>query len=132
MTEHVLVAVDNSDPARKAVDFVHSTFPNAEVTLLHVTIPMIDTAIYEDPPDLEEMRERLAEFEDELTEAGISVDVEVVTGRPRREIVDYAETADVDHVIVGSHGRTGPTRVLLGSVAETVARRSPVPVTIVR
>jgi nucleotide-binding universal stress UspA family protein len=46
--------------------------------------------------------------------------------------VDYAAEHDIDHIVVGSHGRTGASRILLGSVAETVARRSPVPVTIVR
>lgn len=39
---------------------------------------------------------------------------------------------DVDHVAVGSHGRSGVSRLLLGSVAESVMRRPPVPVTVVR
>jgi nucleotide-binding universal stress UspA family protein len=47
-------------------------------------------------------------------------------------IVTYADENDVDHVVLGSHGRKGLTRVLLGSVAEAVVRRSPVPVTVVR
>jgi nucleotide-binding universal stress UspA family protein len=38
---------------------------------------------------------------------------------------------DVDALVVGSHGRDGVTRLLPGSVAETVVRRSPVPVTVV-
>jgi nucleotide-binding universal stress UspA family protein len=53
-------------------------------------------------------------------------------GRPSRAIVEYAEEHDIDHIVMGSHGRSGVTRILLGSVAETVVRRSPVPVTIVR
>jgi len=44
----------------------------------------------------------------------------------------YAEDLDVDHIVMDSHGRSGASRVLLGSVAETVTRRSPVSVTIVR
>ena len=44
----------------------------------------------------------------------------------------YAEENDIDHIVVGSHGRGGVSRMLLGSVAETVARRSSVPVTIIR
>jgi nucleotide-binding universal stress UspA family protein len=55
-----------------------------------------------------------------------------VTDRPARAIVDYAEEHDVAHTVVGSHGRTGVTRVLLGSVAENVMRRAPCPVTVVR
>ena len=65
-----------------------------------------------------------------------SVDCDVETaievGRPAATIVEEARERDVDHIVVGSHGRTGASRILLGSVAETVARRSPVPVTIVR
>jgi len=45
-----------------------------------------------------------------------------------REIVDYAEDHEIDQIVMGSHGRTGATRLLLGSVAELVVRR----VTVVR
>ncbi|MFW6265865.1 MAG: universal stress protein, partial [Halanaeroarchaeum sp.] len=44
----------------------------------------------------------------------------------------YVEETDVDHVVIGSHGRSGVGRILLGSVAERVVRRSPTPVTVVR
>jgi nucleotide-binding universal stress UspA family protein len=50
---------------------------------------------------------------------------------PARTVVDHATRDDVDHV-VGSHGREGVSRLLLGSVAEKIVRRSPVPVTVVR
>jgi len=43
-----------------------------------------------------------------------------------------AEEGAFDHVVVGSHGRTGVSRIILGSTAENVIRRSPVPVTIAR
>jgi nucleotide-binding universal stress UspA family protein len=49
-----------------------------------------------------------------------------------RAIAAAAERLDVDVVAVGSHGRSGVSRALLGSVAEEVARRSPRPVFIVR
>ena len=55
-----------------------------------------------------------------------------VTMSESANIVEYVETHDVDHVVIGSHGRKGLSRVLLGSVAELVVRRSPVPVTVVR
>lgn len=62
------------------------------------------------------------------------MDLTAVTefGRPARTIVEYVEDHDVDHVVVGSHGRSGLSRTLLGSVAERVVRRSSVPVTVVR
>jgi nucleotide-binding universal stress UspA family protein len=56
----------------------------------------------------------------------------VVVGRPAREIVDYADENDIDHVVMGSHGRSGVSRIVLGSVAENVVRKSSVPVTVAR
>jgi len=46
--------------------------------------------------------------------------------------VEYAEESDVDHIVIGSHGRSGVSRILLGSVAESVVRRADMPVTVVR
>ncbi|MDZ7731022.1 MAG: universal stress protein [Natrialbaceae archaeon] len=60
-----------------------------------------------------------------------AITTDSIVGKPAKAIVAYAEEHDVDHIMIGSHGRKGVSRVLLGSVAERVARRSPVPVTIV-
>ncbi|MFP4187941.1 MAG: universal stress protein [Halobacteriales archaeon] len=76
--------------------------------------------------------EYLGEFADEADERGFENEKAHVLGDPAREIVAYAEENNVDRVVMGSHGRDGATRVLLGSVAETVVRRSPTPVTVVR
>ncbi|MEF8907324.1 MAG: universal stress protein [Haloarculaceae archaeon] len=53
-------------------------------------------------------------------------------GSPAREIVAYAAEEDCDVVVMGTHGRTGVDRLILGSVAERVVRSSPVPVLTVR
>ncbi|MFC6764298.1 universal stress protein, partial [Natrinema soli] len=63
---------------------------------------------------------------------GRSIDTTVVVGQPADAIVDHATENEIDLIVVGSHGRTGFSRVLLGSVAERIARQAPVPVTIVR
>jgi len=62
------------------------------------------------------------------------VDLELVTedGSPAREIVEYATRTGCDLVAMGTHGRSGVDRLLLGSVAERVLRRSPVPVLTIR
>lgn len=57
---------------------------------------------------------------------------EIVEGSPSRKIVEYAEEAGVDVITMGTHGRGGIDRLLLGSVAERVVRTSPVPVLTVR
>lgn len=61
-------------------------------------------------------------------EAGISVVGEVTTGRPYRKILSYADRNDIDLIVMGTHGRRGVDRYLLGSVAEKVVRSADVPV----
>jgi universal stress protein A len=56
----------------------------------------------------------------------------VLEGRPPDIICDHAVAMRADLIIIGSHGRSGLRRLLLGSVAEQVARTSPCPVLIVR
>jgi nucleotide-binding universal stress UspA family protein len=65
-----------------------------------------------------------------IADLGPHVDVvtAIVNGRPAREIVDYTAQHDIDLVVMGTHGRTGVSRALLGSVAEAVVRRAPCPV----
>lgn len=52
----------------------------------------------------------------------------VKSGNPAAEIVSYASQHAIDLIVVGTHGRTGYSRALLGSVAERVARAAPCPV----
>lgn len=61
--------------------------------------------------------------------AGVStVEATLVSGSPHRAIVDYAAEAGVDLTVVGTHGRTGVDRLLLGSAAERVVRTAGTPV----
>lgn len=55
-----------------------------------------------------------------------------LTGEPEQEILAFAEREDVDLIVIGSHGRTGLSRLLLGSVAEAVVRRAKCPVITVK
>jgi nucleotide-binding universal stress UspA family protein len=56
----------------------------------------------------------------------------VVEGSPKVEIVRYARSQDIDLIVLATHGRTGLTHVLMGSVAESVVRTAPCPVLTVR
>ena len=140
MTKRILVAVDGSPSSEAAVEFVTAEWPDAEIVLLHVIDPVESSyrgsAL---PTEAEAWYETArADAEEELATFAVQVEREtgetpetaVVVGRPASSIVEAA--ADVDHVAMGSHGRTGVSRIVLGSVAEAVVRRSPVPVTIVR
>lgn len=138
----LLIAIDDSDPARKALDHVFENYPDEEITVLHVISPPEATTYGEArmyvgwESLMEERRERANELFEEAAETagehGATITTDTMVGRPARAIIEYVEDHDVDHVFVGSHGRSGISRVLLGSVAETVVRRSPCPVTVVR
>lgn len=138
----VLVAYDDSDPARKAVEYALDRHADEEITLLHVVNPQEYTSTLESGPlvDWDEVVARGEAKAEALFEelgkrhdlADVDVGTETVVGHPARGIVDYAEENGCDHIVLGSHGRTGVTRVLLGSVAERVVRRAPGNVTVVR
>ena len=143
MPAHVLVAMDSSPQATAALEFALTEFPDAAVTVLHVSNPIDgmyfagEESMYVDFEEIERRStaetERIFETAREIAEP-YDADVETVSkmGSPARAIVAYVDDHDVDHVVVGSHGRSGVDRLLLGSVAELVVRRSSVPVTVVR
>jgi nucleotide-binding universal stress UspA family protein len=59
-------------------------------------------------------------------------DKRLLSGEPAEEIVQLAEQEDVEMIVMGTHGRTGLTRLLMGSVAEAVVRRAQCPVLTVK
>ncbi len=145
MPERILVAYDGTPQAEAALAFTIGEWADKEITLLNVINPI--AAGYSTsvgiPSGGEEWFEQAQAEADELFEAAdVEYDCElrthVAVGKPPQTIVDVsaAEVDDVeepfDHIVIGSHGRTGVSRMLLGSVAEKVVRESPVPVTVVR
>lgn len=144
MPRHILVPIDSSEQSRAALEHAVTEYPEETVTAIHVLDPA-DQHVYggiegDSMIDPEAIRVQRREATEQLLEEAkerasahdVTIDTEIQTGSTTRTIVDYAEDQDVDHIVIGSHGRSGASRILLGSVAETVARRSPVPVTIVR
>ncbi|WP_336135263.1 universal stress protein [Natronomonas amylolytica] len=135
----VLVPMDGSGQSWKAFEHAAERFPDATLVVLRVIDPVqagygiglngAGAGQWFDAQ--EEATENLfEEVRKDAESAGIDVETRKEVGRPTREITDAA--ADCDQVVIGSHGREGVSRILLGSVAENVVRRSPVPVTVVR
>jgi nucleotide-binding universal stress UspA family protein len=77
-------------------------------------------------------QEALEKIPDPEWVEGVSVVREIRVGTPFVEIVRYAKAADIDLVVIGTHGRSGLAHVLLGSTAERVVRKAPCPVLSVR
>lgn len=138
--ERLLVAFDGTPLAEKALEHALTAYPEAEITVLHVIDYVEESYAGEALIGSTELRERaqdrssevLAAAEDVADEYDREVSTATRAGKPGREIVDYAAEHDVDTIVLGSHGRSPITRVLLGSVAETVVRRAPTPVLVVR
>ncbi|WP_440766758.1 universal stress protein [Natronorubrum sp. DTA7] len=136
----ILVAYDGSEPARKAAKHAFDTHADEEIVLLRV-VELADSFTEAGINMLQDtIRDRKKSASKELREDVTDLDntddvdfrMETAVGNPARAVVEYAEDHDIDHIIVGSHGRSGVSRVLLGSVAEQVVRRAPVSVTVIR
>lgn len=142
MPTNVLVAFDESPQATRALRHALSYFPDARISLLYVQDPTEwvygDTVggAYYSEEEFEESQERAEELleqaESIADEFDRDLDSHTEVGQPTRSIVSFVEEHDIDHLVIGSHGRRGLERFLLGSVAETVVKRSPVSVTIIR
>jgi nucleotide-binding universal stress UspA family protein len=136
----VLVAYDGSAPAQRAVEHAVSAVDGEEIVLLRVVEVadgMLDAGLEIVQEKLREVREEKPEELSEeiqslLGTESVGFRIETATGDPAREIVAFAEEADVTQIVVGSHGRERLSRALLGSVAEKVVRRAPTTVTVVR
>jgi len=138
----ILVPLDGSDQSDHALRYALDHFKDADVVCLNVIDPIEAgyTAQATVPGYSEEWFEQAQQAAQDLFDQAHEIadeydhdlDTETEVGRPSRTIVDYADENDVDHIVMGSHGREGVSRILLGSVAEAVMRRSTVPVTIVR
>ena len=141
----ILLAIDDSQFSENAIQAViaQARGQETDVQLLHVvdllpitpldgywaTIPDLDSLRKEQAKRGEELVARAAE---KLRAAGLKVAARVEEGDPKSKILDLAAEWKVDLVVVGSHGRTGLDRFLLGSVSEGVARHAHCSVLIVR
>ena len=142
MTERVLVAIDDSTLGRDSLAYALDVFPDARVTAVHVADPALDMLpadaedVYEtDPNSLDGVGEETAQtvFETIREVSGTTaVDVTYLVGPVENRLVEYVEAGEFDHVVMGTHGRDGLSRLLIGSVAEAVVRRTEVPTVLVK
>ncbi len=108
----------------------------ARLVVLHVAEPALavygEGALFLPPPGaiLEEARERLEHVRPPAPD--IAVERRLKDGEPAVEIVRAAAEANADLVVMGTHGRRGLGRLLMGSVAEAVLRKAPCPVLTVK
>ena len=141
MPDNVLVPFDGSPLSERALTYAIENFPDTPITTIYVINPtdsIIDVEagglpVAEDWYD--NARDRATRIHTTATNLAAEHDTELDTvtevGKPARSIIEYADDHDIDQIVMGSHGRSGIDRTLLGSVAESVTRRARIPVTII-
>lgn len=127
---------DSSDHAQRYAIGLAEVF-GAELRLVHVVeIPYMPTYSLAGVPNLvlpvEQFEEAARKHMEQAVEACRAVhgktEGAVRTGTPFVEVINYAREIEADLIVVGTHGRTGLSHMLIGSVAEKIVRKAPCPV----
>ena len=137
----ILVPVDGSEAAKKAAKKALALAKSLDTKVVVMHVINIDLYVYhtkivypsEIPPQeliQREAQSYLNEIVNLGEQMGITVSKKLVEGHPAEEIIQEAKKDDL--IVIGSKGRTGLDRLLLGSVAENVARHASSPVMIVK
>ena len=138
--EKILIATDGSEYTKNAVDYGIDLAKNTGAKLL--TIYVVDTAAFASIPmdaAWESMYELLRQegdaaikyVVDKAKAEGLEAEGNLIEGHPADEIIKYSEKNSVSIIIMGTLGKSGLDRFLLGSVAEKVVRNSKIPVLVV-
>lgn len=140
----ILVAIDDSSHSQAAVDEVarRPWPPGSAIKVISVIQPYVPlaTEFVVAGATLDDMRQQQVASAEHITrraaatlnDSGLSAEAAVREGDPRSAIIDEANEWGADLIVVGSHGRTGLTRWLLGSVAQAVVGHAPCSVEVVR
>jgi nucleotide-binding universal stress UspA family protein len=141
----ILLAIDESEYSEAAVKMMvaQNSPSNTEVRVLHVVEPpslLLGREMGAHDPEFEAVWNALREQAKALAEkttgilrnAGYKVTPALEEGDPKSKIIDVSAEWKADLIVLGSHGRKGLSRFLMGSVAESVARHASCSVEIVR
>jgi len=140
----ILVAIDDSLCSRAALDFVRDMAPRAVssvVILSAVRVPvMAYSEAFPSVSVMEEMVKEQREAREELVSRaeldflhmGLATKARVVEDDPQHAIVEAAKQENVDMIVIGSHGRSGIAKLVLGSVAAHVVAHAPCSVLVVK
>ncbi|WP_136715970.1 universal stress protein [Halorientalis salina] len=147
MYDNILVPTDGSKTARHAVDQAIDIASKYDATVHVLYVVDVDATSYslgteqvdrirqghlEDMPEVKEAADEATSYvADAAAEHGLTVKEHIRVGEPARAIRKFVEDSEIDLIVMGSHGRSGLSRVVLGSVAEKVLRRTRLPVLIV-
>ena len=136
--KRILIPTDFSETSAAAIEYGVDLAKRygASLHLLHVVEPSAVPPEPEFPLGIFEgqtvARERLVDVLSAEQREAFLAEVAVTIGNPFLEIIRYANDHDIDVIVMGTHGRSGVSHMLMGSVAEKVVRKAPCPVLTVR
>lgn len=141
MFNKILFPTDFSDVSQKAVKYIKQLKGAGaqEVIVLHV-IDESEVQVLSRIPDQyplivsqmeKEILKEMATIESELISEGFNVKLRVNTGKPFSEIMKTTEKENVSIIVVGSHGKSNISEMLMGSVSENVIRHAKVPMLVI-
>lgn len=126
----ITVAIDLAEPSRAALDFVLHAFPDAEISIIHVTVPASEAPTSDElrSVSLAKQRQQVIDMVTakflaigrSLSEAGESPTIHFKDGIAVNVLPEEIPKLDPDLVVMGTYGRTGIANLVLGSVAETL------------
>jgi nucleotide-binding universal stress UspA family protein len=141
MYQKILVPLDGSDLAECVLPHVKAIGSGCgvgQLILLSVVAPLhgeipsdIHVEIVQEA-GVKAAKEYLTKIKARLSKEGFDVKAEVLTGRPAETISDFAQHNKVDLIAIATHGRSGISRWIFGSVADRLVRSSLVPILLIR
>lgn len=146
MYRHILVPLDGSALAEQVLPHVHALAANegtTKVTLLRAVPPVFTTSVDYSGMLATTAADALETLEDEARDyltrvaaqfraEGYNVAIEVSAMPAAEAILDYAESQHADLIAIATHGRSGISRWVFGSVTQKVVQTAPVPVLVIR
>jgi nucleotide-binding universal stress UspA family protein len=142
MFNRILVTLDSSELAERAIAPALELARKFESEIILLRVPVVEAQIavaygmgvpYE--ADLKRSQEEaegyLYSWKMKLLGSGVNIRTEVVSGAPSEVILDVADAEHADLIVMSTHGRSGLSRLMYGSVAESVLRGSQIPVLLI-
>ena len=134
MLKKILAPTDFSDISAAGVRYACKLAKDTGAEIIIFNVDVLDESNRVDKREMEQHKKRLAEFvAEKIGDAGLGLKMRQVVdaGQPFGAIVDCAEKEGVDLIVMSSHGRSGLSRMLIGSVTDKILRGSPCPILVV-